>query len=121
MRAKTGFLTSEPRAWARWAGSGKLLGWARACLPNAEHWAKMGVISVSQTRLYCQSSLQTKRTSSIKFEPKNEINRLFGILPKWATKTKADVGFESASFRFMFHLFFVHSPEAQTAHVRTRL
>ena len=27
----------------------------------------------------------------------------------------------SASFRFMFHLFFVHPPEAQTAHLRTRL
>jgi hypothetical protein len=25
------FLTSEPRAWARWAGPGKLLGRARAC------------------------------------------------------------------------------------------
>src|SRR4051794_32100178 len=35
---------------------------------------------VSQTRLYSQSSLQTKRTSSIKFEPKNELNRLFRTL-----------------------------------------
>jgi hypothetical protein len=31
-------LTSKPRASARWVGIGKLLGRARACLPNADRW-----------------------------------------------------------------------------------
>src|SRR3954452_12160141 len=100
MRAKTGFLTSEPRAWARWAGSASFwVGPGRAYLMRTigQKWASYQSVK----RVYTVNPVyRPKELRQLSFGPKNELNRLFGNLDEsLATRVSDSQGQHQATCR----------------------